>query len=223
MAKLALFKMIDQFMYCGINEDGTEYFDDYCESAGEMAFSVLGFEEDRISKEEFYAAYDKLSNQIREMNGVESDSVSYLEHYRSEWKKKQSRSKSDILFEATERDLGNKSDRNCENANKIGTNYIINRDGTFEIYELFDACKYSNSVTEEYDIYSKGKLTDDELNNLMDILKEELVEQADNTSNTYWRMYSYAYGIESKLDGSIDGNEVAEQLANILRGLIRRG
>ena len=47
-AKVGLCKMIVQFMYERTDDDGVEYFDNYCESAGEWAFSVLGFEEDRI-------------------------------------------------------------------------------------------------------------------------------------------------------------------------------
>jgi len=61
--KLALFSMIDQFMY-EVTIDGVEYFDDYCESAGEKAFSCLGFEDDRISKTEFYNKYDDIRNQL---------------------------------------------------------------------------------------------------------------------------------------------------------------
>lgn len=68
-AKLALFCMIDQFMYEVTDETGAEYFDDYCESAGEHAFAVLGFEGDRISKEEFYRRYDDLENELRQMYG----------------------------------------------------------------------------------------------------------------------------------------------------------
>ena len=53
-AKIALCKMIAQFMYERTDDDGVEYFNNYCESAGEAAFSVLGFEDDIIPKTEFY-------------------------------------------------------------------------------------------------------------------------------------------------------------------------
>lgn len=87
-AKLALFKMIDQFMYEVTDETGTEYFDDYCESAGEHAFSVLGFEDDRITKEEFYRKYDELSAEICEINGV-TPVISTLDYYLKEKKEKE--------------------------------------------------------------------------------------------------------------------------------------
>lgn len=79
--KLALFKMIHQFMYSVTDKDGVEYFDDYCESAGEAAFSALDFEDDRITKEEFFRRYDECRTKICELNGVEND-ISFLEYYK---------------------------------------------------------------------------------------------------------------------------------------------
>lgn len=90
-AKLALFKMIDQFMYETTDDDFNEYFDDYCESAGEAAFSVLGFEDDRIRKEEFYQRYDELFNEIYELNHGEPSTISRFEYYLKEKEKIQER------------------------------------------------------------------------------------------------------------------------------------
>lgn len=61
--KLALFSMINQFMY-ETTIDGIAYFDNYCESAGEKAFSCLEFKDDRISKTEFYRLYDDTRNTL---------------------------------------------------------------------------------------------------------------------------------------------------------------
>lgn len=87
-AKIALCKMICQFMYEHTDDDGIEYFDDYCESAGEAAFSVLGFEEDRIPKTEFYKLYDELCNELFMLRNGEPYPVSYLEWYMEEWERK---------------------------------------------------------------------------------------------------------------------------------------
>ena len=79
--KRALFKMIDQFMYT-TKLDGVEYFDNYCESAGEAAFSQLDFEFDRIPKEEFYKRYDELNNELWKFNGnTDEYPISYLQYY----------------------------------------------------------------------------------------------------------------------------------------------
>lgn len=86
-AKLALFKMINQFMYQVTDENGIEYFDNYCESAGESAFSVLGFEDDRISREEFYRRYDELMNELYKINNLPYAGC-YLECYLEEKSKK---------------------------------------------------------------------------------------------------------------------------------------
>lgn len=86
-AKLALFSMIDQFMYEITDEDGNEYFDNYCESAGESAFSVLGFTDDRISKEEFYRRYDELRDEMYKLNNLSYRS-NYLDWYLEDKAKK---------------------------------------------------------------------------------------------------------------------------------------
>ena len=80
-AKEALFSMILQFMYQTTGDDGQEYFDDYCESAGEKAFTVLGFSEDRIKQEDFYRAYDQLEDERRRIQHLYPRSWSYLESY----------------------------------------------------------------------------------------------------------------------------------------------
>lgn len=79
--KLALFAMIQQFVYSITDKNGVEYFDDYCESAVEKAFSALGFEHDRISKEDFFKRYDECRTKLCEMNGVKNV-YSLLEYYK---------------------------------------------------------------------------------------------------------------------------------------------
>ncbi len=87
-AKVALCKMIVQFMYERTDDDGVEYFDNYCESAGEWAFSVLGLEEDRIPKTDFYKVYDQLTNELFMLRTGELYPISHLECYMEEWEKK---------------------------------------------------------------------------------------------------------------------------------------
>lgn len=87
-AKIGLCKMIDQFMYERKDDDGIEYFDNYCQSAGEWAFSVLGIEEDRIPKTEFYKLYDQLMNELFMLRTGEPYPISLLECYKEEWEKK---------------------------------------------------------------------------------------------------------------------------------------
>ena len=86
-AKWALFAMIAQFMYEIKDEHGEEYFYNRCESAGERAFDVLGFEDDQISKREFYARYDKLLDEIWELRGNEPRGWSYLQGYLDDMKR----------------------------------------------------------------------------------------------------------------------------------------
>lgn len=52
-AKQAIFKMIGQFCYPTEFKDGKLYIYDYCESALESAFNVLGIEEDYIPLMDF--------------------------------------------------------------------------------------------------------------------------------------------------------------------------
>lgn len=87
-AKIGLCKMIVQFMYERTDDNGVEYFDNYCESAGEWAFSVLGFEEDRIPKTEFYKVYDQLMNELFMLRTGEPYPISHYEGYIKEWEKK---------------------------------------------------------------------------------------------------------------------------------------
>lgn len=84
-AKIALCKMIDQFMYERTDDDGVEYFNNYCESAGEWAFSVLGFEEDIIPKTEFYKLYDQLMSELFMLRTGKPYPISHLEYYMKEW------------------------------------------------------------------------------------------------------------------------------------------
>lgn len=87
-AKVALCKMITQFMYERTDDDGIEYFDNYCESSGEWAFSVLGFEEDRIPKTEFYKVYDQLMNELFMLRIGEPYPISHLDCYLEDWEKR---------------------------------------------------------------------------------------------------------------------------------------
>ena len=81
-AKIGLCKMIIQFMYERTDDDGVEYFDNYCESAGEWAFSVLGFELFMLRTGEPYP-------------------ISHLECYMIEWEAK----KKVLLEEQRKRNL----------------------------------------------------------------------------------------------------------------------
>lgn len=89
-AKEALFAMIDQFMYT-TSHNGEEVFYDQCEHAGEMAFGVLGFKDDIISKREFYRLYDKNSNAVREVRGAAPMPFSREEWYLEDLAERQKR------------------------------------------------------------------------------------------------------------------------------------
>lgn len=67
MLKIALCKMINQFMY-RVEKDGVEYFDNFCESAGEKAFAALGVKEDVVSVEEIENMEEKFGKILREIN-----------------------------------------------------------------------------------------------------------------------------------------------------------
>lgn len=86
-AKLALFKMIAQFMYETKDNDGDECFWNYSESAGEAAFSVLGFPDDIIKKSDFYRRYDELEENLAKINGI-TKSFSYAEWYQKDFEKR---------------------------------------------------------------------------------------------------------------------------------------
>ena len=62
-AKLALVKMIHQFMYTR-EINGEEYYDNYCESAGEFAFSTLGIEENIIKVESLWKMQDDIQKEL---------------------------------------------------------------------------------------------------------------------------------------------------------------
>ena len=57
--KLAIFKLIDQSGYRCKNSEGKNCFSNLCETAYEWAWNALGFSEDVITAEDFYAEYDK--------------------------------------------------------------------------------------------------------------------------------------------------------------------
>lgn len=87
-AKLALIKMIHQFMY-ETQIDGEQYYHTCCESAGESAFNVLGIEEDIISFKELDILEEKLTGELwkialpnEEYGGFESKGI--LERYGEE-------------------------------------------------------------------------------------------------------------------------------------------
>ena len=56
--KLTIFKLVDQFGFRCMKDDKPA-ISDLCESALEWAFNALGFEEDVVLAEDFYAEYDK--------------------------------------------------------------------------------------------------------------------------------------------------------------------
>ena len=62
LAKIALLKMIHQFMY-KIEIDSELYYDHYSEGAGEAAFKVLGISE-RIKVKELCELHEQLERQL---------------------------------------------------------------------------------------------------------------------------------------------------------------
>lgn len=70
MLKIALCKMIRQFMFCR-TINGIEYFDDLCESAGEWAFKTLGFKEDFVKVEEIERLEEQEGDKLLALNKSE--------------------------------------------------------------------------------------------------------------------------------------------------------
>lgn len=67
MLKIALCKMIDQFMY-RTNANGAECFDNYCESAGEWAFKALGLKGRHVRVDEILATEEQEGEKLLEIN-----------------------------------------------------------------------------------------------------------------------------------------------------------
>lgn len=137
-AKVALCKMIGQFMYERTDDDGVEYFDNYCESAGEWAFSVLGFEEDSIPKTEFYRLYDQLMNELFMLRTSEPYPLSHLECYMMEWELKREK----LLAEKRQEEL-------CAGCKYHDCNYCDRYDKT-HCYCPCDNCKEEDGEMSNY-------------------------------------------------------------------------
>ena len=67
-AKNAIFKMIAQFHHPTMFDDGELYIFNYCESALEAAFNVLGIEENYIKLIDFCKMWEYNSRAIWEIN-----------------------------------------------------------------------------------------------------------------------------------------------------------
>lgn len=67
-AKDAIFKLIGQFHRASGSADGELYIYNYCESALESAFSVLGIEENYIKLIDFCKMWEENNRAIWEMN-----------------------------------------------------------------------------------------------------------------------------------------------------------
>lgn len=67
-AKDAIFRLIGQFHRASKFEDGEFYMYDYCESALEHAFTVLGIEEDYIKLMDFCKMWEDNDRAIRAIN-----------------------------------------------------------------------------------------------------------------------------------------------------------
>lgn len=67
-AKEAIFKLIGQFHRATKFDDGELYIYDYCESALESAFNVLGIEEDYIKLMDFCKMWEDNSRAIWAIN-----------------------------------------------------------------------------------------------------------------------------------------------------------
>ena len=147
-AKIGLCKMIDQFMYERKDDGGVEYFDNYCQSAGEWAFSVLGFEEDRIPKTEFYKVYDQLMNELFMLRTGEPYPISLLECYIEEWEKRREK----LIEEKRQEELCSGcrySDcGSCENYNtmcyRCPCDDCVEEDGKMSNYYNYSLCWFSH-------------------------------------------------------------------------------
>lgn len=67
-AKEAIFNLIGQFHHASKFDDGELYIYNYCESALELAFDVLGIEEDCIKLTDFCQMWEDNTRAIWEIN-----------------------------------------------------------------------------------------------------------------------------------------------------------
>ena len=67
-AKDAIFKMISQFCHAVTDDNGNYYISNYCESALESAFTVLGIEDDNIELMKFCKMWEENNKKIWEIN-----------------------------------------------------------------------------------------------------------------------------------------------------------
>lgn len=67
-AKRAIFKLIGQFHHATKREDGELYIFDYCESALEAAFDVLGIKDDYIKLMDFCQMWEDNNKAIAKIN-----------------------------------------------------------------------------------------------------------------------------------------------------------
>lgn len=65
--KITLCKMIRQFM-CRRNVNGIEYFDDYCESAGEWAFKSLQIQDDLVRTDKIDEIEEVAGDELLKIN-----------------------------------------------------------------------------------------------------------------------------------------------------------
>ena len=216
-SKLVVFKMIAQFMYSTTDEDGVEYFDDYCESAGEAAFGFLGFKDDRISKEEFYAEYDKLLREMSALDGVDRN-WNLEDWYKKDKAERDEHRRNNVLICATETNWG----QFCSCTGEwLSTSYMIYKNGRFEIIKSFDSRKNGKSVQEEYELTYSGKLSEEDLKSLEDLLKNRFKAGKDTNGcdGIGWNIKSYAKDTEETFEGYIPGDDVLKELVRILYSL----
>ena len=83
LAKDAIFRLIGQFHRATKFDDGELYIYDYCESALERAFNVLGIKEDRIKLYDFCKMWEDNNRAIWAINFPNKpfDGVTVDDHY----------------------------------------------------------------------------------------------------------------------------------------------
>ena len=90
-AKLAIFKLIAQFHHPTKFHDGELYIYNYCESALESAFEVLGIEDDYISLMNFCRLWEEVDREYRgdeQFNGITADiRYEYMKKDYESWEK----------------------------------------------------------------------------------------------------------------------------------------
>lgn len=216
-SKLVVFKMIAQFMYSTTDEDGVEYFDDYCESAGEAAFGFLGFKDDRISKEEFYAEYDKLLREMSALDGVDRN-WNLEDWYKKDKAERDEHRNNELLLKAEETNWG----EICFNYGEwLSTSYTIYKNGRFEIVKSFDKKENDKSLTEEYELTYSGKIQEADLITIKSILESKFSDCKDfgGCDGVGWSIANYANKTPEVFKGYIYGNPALEELVDILYSL----